>query len=265
MIMIMMIMTCTSWGGTSSLSPSPLLPLPGIQRNKMLEASHLRMSSKSGLLLTQALSRGWKDQWIFWGSPQKNIGKTTKAWRARQFWIQVCHCWLTSIPAEATQFCLVSLPYLKAPLLQPTQGLELRDLRSLGILPAHFGNDLICALPGGAAAQAALSAAAAQAPQWHPATRLQCLPFLAAGFYTPRQCGSDDVYFCSSFISTFCWKDGNFAKRRHENAQDGLQLLFGNCSQARWRSESFIFICFCPTPTSGVACQPQFWRANPSN
>ena len=55
------------------------------------------------------------------------------------------------MPAEATQFFLVSLPYLKAPLLQPTQGLELRDLRSLGILPAHFGNDLICALPGGAA------------------------------------------------------------------------------------------------------------------
>ena len=69
------------------------------------------------------------------------------------------------MPAEKNQFGLVSLPYLKAPLLQPTKGLELRDLRSLGILPAHFGNDLICALPEGAAAQAALSAAAAQAPQ----------------------------------------------------------------------------------------------------
>ena len=42
-------------------------------------------------------------------------------------------------------------PYLTSP---PPKGtwVDLRDLKSLGILQAHVCNDLICALPWGAAA-----------------------------------------------------------------------------------------------------------------
>ena len=58
---------------------------------------------------------------------------------------------LTDSNAIRERTCMY-LPYLTSP---PPKGTwaDLRDLRSLGILQAHVCNDLICALPWGAAAK----------------------------------------------------------------------------------------------------------------